>query len=231
MTGCTGDLTAARCGGAQKLAHPRYRHIFQQRARLEAVKTHAVKCGVAAAAAAAVDAAVAASTFAVADAAAMPRTKSPARSARTARRSARAAKRPATPLPPPPTAQSSARRPSRPLRAPSPPHRRPHRACARRRHVPPQLELRSKPEYGIRRNADFSALQRLVILAAPNLAVPATATHPLALRGRVRPLDDRRGRWSLADRRWVWWHVSFHACSTAANPLLYECVYVKFLAP
>ena len=31
-------------------------------------------------------------------------------------------------------------------------------------------------------------------------------------------------RWSRADRRWVWWHVSFHACSTAANLLLYECL-------
>ena len=85
------------------------------------------------------------------------------------------------------------------------------------------LNFWSKPEYGIRRNADFLCACSALIIS---LHQTSQCRRPLPILSLYAAACGlwlvAAWRWSGADRRWVWWHVSFHACSTAANLLLYE---------
>ena len=166
----------------------------------------------------------------------MPRTKSPARSARagttrSARagttRSARAAKRPTTPVV---SASDGAILCASSFQA---------FACAVAALIAGHTALSalavvtfllslnfwSKPEYGARRNLDFLCACSALIIS---LHQTSQCRRPLPILSLYAAACGlwlvAAWRWSRADRRWVWWHVSFHACSTAANLLLYECL-------
>ena len=84
----------------------------------------------------------------------------------------------------------------------------------------------SRPTFGAARSLDIAnALVALVVsvhqaLRASRRPAPVLLCYAAACGLFLTAAY----RWSLHDRRWVWWHVAFHAASTAGNLLLYDSI-------